>query len=356
MMKGLFTKMPRMIKGAAILLAIFAAATLAWAVEEKESEEKEVKVTLEQVPAPVKATFEQESKGGKIKEIVKETEDGRTTYEAEIVIGGKETDVKVGEDGKVLERESSDEEKVEKGKKDDKDDDEKDEKDEQSVKLTLEQVPAPVRATMQRESEGARIVAVEKETEDGKVQYAADLLKGKDKSEIKVAEDGKFLGRELIITLKQAPAAVQATLKAEAKGGKIGEEIEKLVVGGKTIKYTADITAGKKSFEVEVAENGKVLKREAAKEEKDEDKKDEKDEERGENAVKMTLDQVPAAVKATLEKESQGGKITALEQETEDGQRVYSADLEIGGKAGEILIAPDGKVIKREGAAEKNGK
>ena len=265
-MKSMFTSIPRLIKALVILLAIGTVGTLTWAAEEKENGEKE-------------------------------------------------------------------------------------------VKLTLDQVPAAVKATMDKESQGAKIVAIDKETEDGKIQYSADLINGKEKSEIAVAEDGKFLGHEIMIPLKQAPAAVKAAFKKEAKGGKVGAEVEKFVVGGQAVKYTADITVGKESFEVEVAKDGKVLKREVAEGQKDE--KDEKITDKGENAVQLTLGQVPAVVKATLEQESKGGKIMGVEQETEDGQRVYTADLEIGGKAGEVLIAPDGKVVKREGAAadktEKSG-
>src|SRR5262245_59451850 len=66
----------------------------------------EQKMALDQVPAPVKATFEKEAKGGTIGDVVKETEKGKTFYEARITHNGKDMYVHVREDGKVLKRES----------------------------------------------------------------------------------------------------------------------------------------------------------------------------------------------------------------------------------------------------------
>ena len=67
----------------------------------------EQKMSLEQVPAAVKATVEKEAKGGTIGEVTKETEKGKTFYEAQITKDGKARWVHVREDGKVLKRESA---------------------------------------------------------------------------------------------------------------------------------------------------------------------------------------------------------------------------------------------------------
>jgi uncharacterized membrane protein YkoI len=64
------------------------------------------KITMDQVPAPVKTTLEKEAKGGTIGDITKETEKGKTFYEAQIVKGGKDRFVHVSDTGKVLKRES----------------------------------------------------------------------------------------------------------------------------------------------------------------------------------------------------------------------------------------------------------
>ena len=66
------------------------------------------KVTIDQVPAAVKATILKEAGDHKITEIEKETKDGKTIYEAEWVADGKEIEIKVAEDGTLLGKETED--------------------------------------------------------------------------------------------------------------------------------------------------------------------------------------------------------------------------------------------------------
>ena len=66
------------------------------------------KVAVEQLPAPVKTTVEKEAKGGTVADVVRETEKGKTFYEAKITDkNGKERFVHVADNGKVLKRESA---------------------------------------------------------------------------------------------------------------------------------------------------------------------------------------------------------------------------------------------------------
>ena len=62
----------------------------------------------------------------------------------------------------------------------------------------------------------------------------------------------------------------------------------------------------------------------------------------------VTLDQVPAAVKATILKETAGAKITEIERETKDGKTVYEAEYLQNGREIEIKVAPDGTLLGRE--------
>ena len=61
-------------------------------------------LTIEQLPAPVRATVEQETKGGKITDIEQDHERGKVIYEVEFTLDGKEYELDVAEDGKLLER------------------------------------------------------------------------------------------------------------------------------------------------------------------------------------------------------------------------------------------------------------
>jgi len=73
------------------------------------------------------------------------------------------------------------------------------------------------------------------------------------------------------------------------------------------------------------------------------------------NEVTVALADVPAAVRATLERESQGGKITEVEREVKNGRTVYSADATVNGVEWDITVAEDGSLIskEREKAGEK---
>jgi uncharacterized membrane protein YkoI len=66
--------------------------------------EAEEILAMESLPSAVLETVKAESAGGKIKELALETEDDKTFYEVEFEKDGKEHEVKIAEDGTVLER------------------------------------------------------------------------------------------------------------------------------------------------------------------------------------------------------------------------------------------------------------
>jgi hypothetical protein len=61
-------------------------------------------VALDQLPAPVRATVERETKGGQIKDIERDLEGGKTIYEVEFMLGGQEYELDISADGQLLER------------------------------------------------------------------------------------------------------------------------------------------------------------------------------------------------------------------------------------------------------------
>ena len=67
----------------------------------------------------------------------------------------------------------------------------------------------------------------------------------------------------------------------------------------------------------------------------------------------VSLDKLPHAVKATLEKESAGGKIDEVEKETARGKTFYEAEIVKNGHESYIHVAEDGKVLKRETEADE---
>ena len=68
----------------------------------------------------------------------------------------------------------------------------------------------------------------------------------------------------------------------------------------------------------------------------------------GEQERDVTIDEVPAAVKATILKEAGDNEIEEIEEETKNGVTTYEAEWHEGGKEIEIKVAPDGKLLARE--------
>jgi len=144
------------------------------------------------------------------------------------------------------------------------------------------------------------------------------------------------------VTLDQVPQAVKATILKEAGGAKI-KEIEKETKGERTV-FEAEFVKDGKEIEIKVAPDGTLLKREVEGEEEEHEGRREHEE----HEQKVTLDQVPAAVKATILKEAGGAKIREIEKETKGDRTIYEAEFVKDGKEIEIKVAPDGTLLKRK--------
>ena len=95
-----------------------------------ENDEGEEQITLDEAPAAVQATIKTEAQGGSIEEIERETENGKTVYEADVIINGQEVEIKVAPDGTLLGKEvEDDDDDDDEGDDDDDDDDDDDEDD-----------------------------------------------------------------------------------------------------------------------------------------------------------------------------------------------------------------------------------
>jgi uncharacterized membrane protein YkoI len=129
---------------------------------------QETPVKLANLPPAVRAAVEQQRQGGTLRGLSRETENGKTYYEAELTVNGHNKDVLFDAQGNVVEIEET---------------------------VDLASVPPPVRQTLERESaaKGA-ITRVETLTKNGKLEaYEAQMKKGAKTSEVKVAPDGKLM-------------------------------------------------------------------------------------------------------------------------------------------------------------------
>ncbi|HZZ43255.1 MAG TPA: hypothetical protein VFE58_09975 [Tepidisphaeraceae bacterium] len=74
---------------------------------------------------------------------------------------------------------------------------------------------------------------------------------------------------------------------------------------------------------------------------------DEEDEDEG-TEIKMTFDQVPPAVQATLTREANGAMIKSVDKEDRHGHPQYETDVMQDGKNWEIRVSPDGTLISKK--------
>src|SRR5712672_3592377 len=65
-------------------------------------------------------------------------------------------------------------------------------------------------------------------------------------------------------------------------------------------------------------------------------------------ADKVALKDLPAPARAAVEKWLEGGTITSIEKEEEDGKVVYDVEATVKGKHAEADIAADGTVLTTE--------
>ena len=81
----------------------------------------------------------------------------------------------------------------EKGKEDNEDDDDDDDEIETEVKQS--ELPRAVRRTLRRESRGGDVEGIEKEQQDGKTVYEAEIEIADWDYEVEIAEDGTLLSK-----------------------------------------------------------------------------------------------------------------------------------------------------------------
>ena len=124
------------------------------------------------------------------------------------------------------------------------------------------------------------------------------------------------------VRMQDLPAAVQQAVKEHSQGATVkglAMEVEK----GRKL-YEAELLVNGKSRDITFDEKGKLV---SAEEE-------------------TSLDKIPAAARAAIEKGAGSGKITMVETVTEDGKTSYEAQVTTGRKKSEVKVDANGKTVK----------
>jgi len=119
---------------------------------------------VKDLPPAVQKTIQDQTKGAEIKGLSKETENGKTAYEVETMVNGKHRDFIVDAKGAVTEVE---------------------------VETSLDSIPDPAKAAIQKKAAGGKIGLVETMTRGGATFYeAAYTSKDGKKHAVLVKPDG----------------------------------------------------------------------------------------------------------------------------------------------------------------------
>ena len=132
-------------------------------------EKDDGKVTID-IPLAVQAAIKQEQGDGKVHDFRRVNETDGTTYVVGLVIEGKNYRLALDAAGRVMSKDLDEEGKEEKP-------------------ITVESLPAAIRKTLSRESNGAPVLDVQIHAKT----YTAEIKVGKRKYEIEIDEQGKLV-------------------------------------------------------------------------------------------------------------------------------------------------------------------
>jgi uncharacterized membrane protein YkoI len=123
----------------------------------------DTKVKMADLPPAVQAAVKEQTKTATLVGLSKETENGKTTYEAETTVNGKSRDVSFDKTGAIVAVEQE---------------------------VDLDSLPAAAKAAIQKKIGTGTLKKVESVTEGKAVSYEATIMKAGKSSEVGVNADG----------------------------------------------------------------------------------------------------------------------------------------------------------------------
>lgn len=125
-------------------------------------------------------------------------------------------------------------------------------------KVKMQDLPPAVQETVKAQTQGAALLGLNMEVENGKTEYEAETKVSGHSRDIQIDPTGKIVAIEEEVPFDSIPAAAKAGLTKLAAGGKI-KKVES-VTKGNTVTYEAVVTKDGKSSEIVVAANGSPSK------------------------------------------------------------------------------------------------
>ena len=316
------------------------------------------KITDTQLPPAVQRTLQQQKGTDTIKDIERETRNGRTVYEVELNRTGLNPKIVIAEDGSLVRdaRASAPDARVNTVPG---------EVAARTPTMRMEEMPAAVRQTIEQHAAGRKVADIDRETWNGKPVYEVEFAQTGRNEQIFVAEDGTIVKQEgkprpatstgetikgpLIGTrFSDTPPAVQATIKREAHGADIAD-IDKERRNGRVL-YEVEFKDPGQNREIHVAEDGSLVQTGHG-------------DVRGVGAPgsapqtrtgstirpggnNLTFDQAPPAVQAAIRANGDPTSVKEIERGEKNGRMIYTVEFQKEGRNTKLQIAEDGTVLK----------
>lgn len=311
------------------------------------------KVTETQLPPAVQRTLNQHKGTDAIKDIQRETRNGRTVYEVEFSRTGLNPKLVIAEDGSVV-RDARDTTRVS----------EPVAAFPRVATMRIEEVPPAVRKTIEQHAAGRRVADIDRETWEGQAVFEVEYDQTGRNQQIFVAEDGTIVKQEGKVRVAEpapgalkgpmigtrfsdTPPAVQAVIKREAKGSEIAD-IDKERRDGRVV-YEVEFKDSGRNREIHVAEDGSIVP----------------DNRRGIFGVgrpgsapgtrtgtttprgnNLAFEQTPPAVQAAIRANGDVSTVKEIERGEKNGRMVYTVEYTKEGRNTKIQIAEDGTLLK----------
>jgi len=322
------------------------------------------KITEAQLPPAVQRTLNQQKGTDTVKDIERETRNGQTVYEVELSRTGLNPKLVIGEDGTLV-RDARGRATTADRNPDTRVNEVPGTVSTRISTMQLEDMPAPVRKTIEQHAAGRKVADIDRETWDGKTVYEVEFAQTGRNEQIHVAENGTLLKQEgkapgapatagdikgpvIGTRFSDTPPAVQATIKREAKGAEIAD-IDKERRDGRVL-YEVEFKNPGRNVELHIAEDGSIMH-------------DNRRDVRGQGAPgapgqtrtggtlrpsgnNLTFDQAPPAVQAAIRANGDPASVKEIERDDKDGRTVYTVEIQKEGRNTKMQIAEDGTILK----------
>jgi len=183
--------------------------------------------------------------------------------------------------------------------------------------VSLADLPDAAQKTIKAQAGTEKPGSIEREDDDGDITYTIEFIRSGQNRSFTVDADGGLVSIE--IALEDAPEPVRKAIQQQLGGGKL-ESIEKTFDDG-AVAYDVDMmTASSVARSFTLTADGKLER------------------------IQIALEEIPEAVRKTIETHSSGGKLNDLYRVFDEGRLCYEANFVRDGRDRDFDVAPDGRI------------